>query len=98
MAEWQSDGLVMERSRFQVPTGAAGEFISPGSTFCADIFRCPSHPHVTTVPVILPKVNVAGYSRTHMHHTYVVSKLVHGCMVFKERAPRRQQFDAAPSV
>ena len=25
-----------ERSRVQIPVGAAGEFSSPGSTFCAD--------------------------------------------------------------
>ena len=25
-----------ERSRVQIPAGAAGEFSSPGSTFCAD--------------------------------------------------------------
>ena len=25
-----------ERSRVQIPVGAAGEFYSPGSTFCAD--------------------------------------------------------------
>ena len=27
---------MIERSRVQIPTGAAGEFSSPGSTFCAD--------------------------------------------------------------
>ena len=25
-----------ERSRVQIPAGAAGDFSSPGSTFCAD--------------------------------------------------------------
>ena len=41
---------------------------SPGSTFCADWFRYPFHPRVTAaacnlkIPVILPKVQVAGYS------------------------------------
>ena len=27
---------MIERSRVQIPAGAAGEFYSPGSTFCAD--------------------------------------------------------------
>ena len=31
-----SVGLVTERSRVRTPAGAAGEFSSPGSTFCAD--------------------------------------------------------------
>ena len=31
-------GLVIERSRVQIPAGAAGEFSSPGSTFCADSY------------------------------------------------------------
>ena len=30
--------VVIERSRVRVPTGAAGEFSSPGSTFCADSY------------------------------------------------------------
>ena len=31
-------GLVIERSRVRIPAGAAGEFSSPGSTFCADSY------------------------------------------------------------
>ena len=58
---------MIERSRVRIPAGAAGEFSSPGSTFCADSFRYPFYPRVTAVarkkiPVILPKVQVAGYS------------------------------------
>ena len=34
----QSVGLVIERSLVRVPAGAAGEFSSPGSTFCADSY------------------------------------------------------------
>ena len=33
---WQSTRLVIKKSWVQVPAGAAGEFSSPGSTFCAD--------------------------------------------------------------
>ena len=41
---------MIERSRVRIPAGTAGEFSSPGSTFCADIlFRYPFHPRVTTV-------------------------------------------------
>ena len=41
---------MIERSRVRIPAGTAGEFSSPGSTFCADsYFRYPFHPRVTTV-------------------------------------------------
>ena len=40
---------MIERSRVRIPAGAAGEFSSPGSTFCADSFRCPFDPRVTAV-------------------------------------------------
>ena len=40
---------MIERSRVRIPVGAAREFSSPGSTFCADLFRYPFHPHVTAV-------------------------------------------------
>ena len=58
---------MIKRSQVRVPEGVAGEFSSPGSTFCADLFRYPFHPRVTAVArkkisVILPKVQVAGYS------------------------------------
>ena len=43
-----SVGLVIERSRVQVPAGAAGEFSSPGSTFCAD-----SYFGIRSTPVLL---------------------------------------------
>ena len=33
-----STGLAIERSRVRIPAGAAGEFSSPGSTFCADSY------------------------------------------------------------
>ena len=29
---------MIERSRVRVPAGTAGEFSSPGSTFCADLY------------------------------------------------------------
>ena len=56
-----------ERSRVRIPAGAAGEFSSPGLTFCADSFRYPFHPRVTAVArinisIILPEVQAAGYS------------------------------------
>ena len=33
-----SAGLVIEKSLVRIPTGAAGEFSSSGSTFCADSY------------------------------------------------------------
>ena len=38
---------MIERSRGRIPAGAAGEFSSPGSNFCADLFWYPFHPRVT---------------------------------------------------
>ena len=42
---------MIERSRVRVPARAAGEFSSPGSTFCAVrlLLRCPLHPSFTAV-------------------------------------------------
>ena len=58
---------MIERSRVRIPAGAAGEFSSLGSTFCADlisVFVTPPCYRSSTkkIPVILPKVQVAGYS------------------------------------
>ena len=40
---------MIERSQVGIPEGTAGEFSTPGSTFCADSFRYPFHPRVTAV-------------------------------------------------
>ena len=40
---------MIERSRVRIPAGTAGEFSSPGSTFCADSYFGPFHPRVTAV-------------------------------------------------
>ena len=40
---------MIERSWVQIPAGVTGEFSSPGSSFCADLFRYPFHPRVTAV-------------------------------------------------
>ena len=65
---------MIERSRVPVPAGAAGEFSSPGSTFCAD-----SYFGIRSIPVLLQwHVNDPGHSaesaggrlqQTHMHPT-----------------------------
>ena len=34
----QSAGLMIERSQVRIPAGVAGDFSSPGSTFCADAY------------------------------------------------------------
>ena len=58
---------MIERLRVPIPAGAAEEFSTPGSTFCADsYFSICSTPMLLQQhlkdPVILPKVQVAGYS------------------------------------
>ena len=40
---------MMARSQVRIPAEAAGESSSPGSTFCADLFRYLFHPCVTAV-------------------------------------------------
>ena len=55
---------MIERTRVQIPAGAVGDISAPGSTFCADsYFDIHSTPVLPQkIPVILPKVQVAGYS------------------------------------
>ena len=38
IAQWLERRTVIERSRVRIPAGAAGEFSSPGSTFCVDSY------------------------------------------------------------
>ena len=47
MAQWQSNGLVIERSRVRVPAEAAGEFSSPRLNFCAGSYFC-----IRSIPVL----------------------------------------------
>ena len=71
----QSAGLVIERSRVRTPAGVAGEFSSPGSTFCAD-----SYFGIRSTPV-LPQQHVkdpghsaksaGGRLQLNMHTPYV---------------------------
>ena len=80
---------MIERSRVRVPAGAAGEFCSPGSTFCADWFRHPFHPPVTAAAhkrsrsfcqkcrwPVTPKHTCTRRMWLRMKRH---SKLVHGC-------------------
>ena len=68
-ANWLNTVLVIERSQVRVLAGAAGEFSSPGSAFCADFYfgiRSTSvlpqwHVKISRW-LILPKVQVAGYA------------------------------------
>ena len=60
-------GLVIQSLRIRIPAGAVGEFSSLESTLCADsdsVF-VPSPCYFSgtyKTPVILPKVQVAGYT------------------------------------
>ena len=57
---------MIERLRIRVPAGAVGEFSSLGLTFCADSYSVSEKERKKQTnkekPVILPKVQVAGYS------------------------------------
>ena len=60
------DWIVIDRSRVRVLAGAAGEYASLGSTFCADSYFGIRSTRVTAVArkilIVLPKVKVAGYT------------------------------------
>ena len=44
---------MIEKSRVRIPAGTAGEFSSPGSTFCAD-----SYFGIRSTPPVLPQQHV----------------------------------------
>ena len=85
---------MIEKSWVRIPLGAAGEFSSPGSTFCADSYFgiCST--------AVLPQWHAKdpGHSaksaggrlqlNTHTHYVcgFARSDTVHGCMVYTERA------------
>ena len=96
---------MIERSWVWIPAGEAGEFSSPGSTFCADSFRYLFHPRVTAVacnknPGHSAK-SAGGRLQLNMYAPYVYgfawSDMLHGCMVYT-KTPRWQQFDVAPAM
>ena len=86
----------MERSWIQIPAGAAGIFFFFSVHF-QSLSVSPTYYQSSTqkISVILPKVQVSGYSKTHMYPTPVASnsdtKLVHGCMIYTEASQRRHQ-------
>ena len=87
---------MIERSRVRIPAGAAVSFSSPGSTFGADsYFWYPFHPRLTAN-------STGGRLQLNTHTPYVGgfarSDMVHGCMVYTELAPGRQQFHVAPAM
>ena len=69
---------MIERSRVRIPAGTAGEFSSPGSTFCAD-----SYFGIRSTPV-LPQQHVknpghsaksaGGRLQLNMHTPYVLNR------------------------
>ena len=69
---------MIERSRVRIPAGTAGEFSSPGSTFCADsYFGIRSTPRVTAVARkknpghFAKKCRWQVTAKTRIHLTYV---------------------------
>ena len=79
---------------------------SPGLTFCADsYFGIRSTPGVTVVARKDPDHsarNAGGRLQLNTHTPYecgfASSDMVHGCMVYTEHAPRRQQFHVASAM
>ena len=65
-------GLVIERSRVRIPAGAAGEFSSPGSTFCAD-----SHFGISCTPVLSAVARQRSLSFCQKGRWHVTAK--HAC-------------------
>ena len=79
---------MIERSRVRVPAGAAGEFSFPESTVCVD-----SYFGIRSTPV-LPSVarkrarSICQKCRRQVtaKHARTLRDVVHGCMVYTERA------------
>ena len=73
--------LVIERPRVRIPAGAVGEFASPALACCAD-----SYFGIRSTPVY----RCSGRLQLNTHTPYVCSfawsDMVHGCMVYTERA------------
>ena len=95
----KSAGLVIKRSRVRVPAGAAGEFSSPGSTFCADSY------FGIRVTAVARKRSRSFCQKCRWQvtakHIYTLPmwlwmkwhcNLVRGWMVYTELAPKRQHF------
>ena len=102
IAQWSERWTHDRKSRVRIPAGAAGKFSFPGSTFCADSFWYPFHPHATTVA---HKRSQSFCQKCRWQvtakHTYTLSmwlwmkwhcNLVHGWMVYTGLAPKQQQF------
>ena len=86
---------MIERSRVRVPAGAAGEFSSPGSTFCAD-----SHLGIRSTPRVTAVARKRSRSLcqncrwqvTRMHPNYVDLNQVmwHGAWLYSVHRTRRE--------
>ena len=84
----------------------AGEFSSPGSTFCADSYFgiCPTlvlpQQHVKDPGTSAKSAGGRLQLNTHTHLTYVALHEVTWCMVvwYTQNAPRWQQFHVAPAM
>ena len=89
----RSAGLVIERSRVRIPAGAAGEFSSPGSTFCADFYF--GIRFTPVLPAVARKKSRSFCQKRRWQvtpkHAYNLRNvalhevaMVHGCMVYTE--------------
>ena len=80
-------------------------FFSRVNFLCWLLFRYSFHPRVTTVACKDPghsAKSAGGRLQLNTHTPYICgfawNDMVHGCMVYTERAPRRQQFHAATAA
>ena len=98
MAQWLERRTGDQKVPGSSPRRSGGGIFFPRVNFlCWLLFRYPFHPRVTAVARkkildILPKMQVAGYSYTHMHPTYVA------LTEYTELAPRQQQFHVVPAM
>ena len=102
IAQWSECWTHDQKVPGSGPGRSGGRFSSPGSTFCADLFRYPFHPRVT------PVARKRSWSfcqkcrwQVTAKHTYTLPmwlwmkwhcNLVHGWMVYTELVPKRQHF------
>ena len=96
---------MIERSRVRIPAGAAGECSFPGPTYRADSYigirSITVLPRSTQkIPVILPKVQEAGYSYIRMNLAYVALHELTCCMIVwcTQNPPTWHQFHVAQAM
>ena len=87
-----------------IPAGGAGEFSSPGSTFCADSYFGIHSTSSITAAACERSQSFCQKCRWRItaKHAYTLSMWLcmkwHGCMVYTEFVLRRRHFHVGPSM